>query len=274
MKSVLITGGTGSLGNALAERFINLGVPKIRILSRNERDQALMRQKFPQITRFIIRDVRDREGLRRAMEGCDVVIHAAALKRIEVGIYDTVELILTNVLGSVNVTEAARDAGVEKTILVSTDKAVAPISPYGNSKALAEQIFRTADDHYRASGSLYSVVRYGNVWGSNGSVVPKWRAIGREAGHCEITDPDCTRFFITLPQAVDFILGTIASMPQRVRVPKLPAYRMGDLAEAMGINPTVTGLPKHEKLHEIMELDGPASNEVRRMSVEELRSYL
>ncbi len=275
MKSVLITGGTGSLGNALVERFINIGVPRICVISRSEGKQAEMRQRFPQVTRFWIRDVRERDRLRRAMDGCDVVIHAAALKRIEVGVNDPIEMAATNTAGSANVVEAARDAHVGKVVLISTDKAVAPISPYGSSKALAESFFRTANAHYGTSGSLYSIVRYGNVWGSNGSVVPKWRAICGSGGTCELTDPDCTRFFITLPQAVDFILGAIAKMGGgETFVPSLPAYSMGDLAKAMGITPTIIGLPEHEKLHEVMELGGRPSNEARRMSVEELRSYL
>ncbi len=288
MKSVLITGGTGSLGNALAERLLQLEVPRICIFSRSEKDQAAMRRKFPQVTRFFIGDVRDRKRLHRAMEGCDTVIHAAALKRIEVGVYNPMEMVNTNVYGSANAVEAARDAGVGKTILVSTDKAVSPVSTYGETKALAEQIFDAANTHYGTSGSLYSKVRYGNVWGSNGSVVPIWRDIIRSGANPEITDPDCTRFFITLPRAVDFILGAIDKMKGgETFVPDLPAYRLGDVARALvpAIENScnyalqdhgfvITGLPKHEKKHEVMELDGPTSEEARRMSVEELRSYL
>ncbi len=277
MKSVLITGGTGSLGTALAERLILLEVPRICIFSRSEKDQAVMKRRFPQLSRFFIGDVRDRNRLHRAMVGCDTVIHAAALKRIEVGVYNPAEMIYTNCLGSINVVEAARDAGVAKTVLVSTDKAVAPRSPYGDTKALAESIFCAANAHYGAAGSLYSVVRYGNVWGSNGSVVPIWRDICRSGAIGHITDPECTRFFITLPQAVDFVLRAIEEMRGgEIFTPDLPAYRLGDVWKAIFgfYSSAQIGLPKHEKLHEQMELDGPASNEVRRMSVEEIKFYL
>ncbi len=285
MKSVLITGGTGTLGHGIVERLLReRDCKRVCILSRGEKDQAAMARKFDNARlRFFIGDVRDYFRVRRAMDGCEVVIHAAALKRIEVGVYNPDEMVKTNVLGTANVVEAARDAGVERCVLVSTDKAYEPISPYGYSKALAESLFTAASASRGSSGPLYAGVRYGNVWCSAGSVVPLWRSILASGGRPIITDPDCTRFFMLLSEAVDFVLGAVERMQGgEIFVPDLPAYRLGDLATAMGFNPgprgrelmaEVVGLPAHEKLHESMEKE-KCSKDARRMSIEELRSHL
>jgi len=281
MKSILITGGTGTLGNGLVERLLQgFEYGRICILSRSEKDQAAMARKFADgRLRFFIGDVRDLSRLRRAMDGCDAVIHAAALKRIEVGVYNPSEMIKTNVLGSENVVEAARAAYVKKVVLVSTDKAFEPVSPYGYSKALAEALFLAGGAAYNNAGSMYSVVRYGNVWCSAGSVVPLWRSILSSGGRPRITDPACTRFFMLLSEAVDFVLGALEKMRGgEIFIPDLPAYRLGDLAEAILHGDPTTwfeeiGLPDHEKLHESME-KGRCSKDARRMTVEELRSHL
>lgn len=272
MKSVLVTGGTGSFGRAFVGRLIRRPeIERIAVLSRGEHAQADMAAGLDDNRmRFLIGDVRDRDRLRRAFNGVDTVVHAAALKRIEVGHYCPSEMVQTNILGAINVIEAALDAGVEKVVALSTDKAYQPISPYGQSKALAESLFRNA---YQA-GTKFSVTRYGNVWGSNGSVVPRWRELLTHSKTVPVTDPEATRFYMTIEEAVDLVLNTIDTMQGgELNIPTLPAYRLGDLAEAMGAQMDIIGLPSWEKLHEGM-CDGNTSDKARRMSVDELRDIL
>ncbi len=277
MNSVLITGGTGTLGNGIVEKLL-LGdeCRRICILSRGEKDQAAMVRRFdsPRL-RFFIGDVRDYFRVRRAMDGCQVVIHAAALKRVEVGVYNPDEMVKTNVLGTANIIEAARDTGAKRCILVSSDKAYEPVSPYGYSKALAESLFTAANASRSSASTMFAGVRYGNVWQSAGSVVPLWRSILASGGRPTITDAECTRFFMLLSEAVDFVLGAVERMQGgEIFVPTLPAYSIGDLVRAMDIQyADFTGLPAHEKLHESME-KGNCSKDARRMSVEELRGHL
>ncbi len=281
MKSVLITGGSGAFGTAfvhdLLDRYYARRPARIVVFSRGEFRQSVMAKEFgnaPEL-RFFIGDVRDRDRLRRAMRGIAVVVHAAALKRIEVGHYNPVEMVKTNVLGAVNVIEAAQDAGVEKVVALSSDKAFEPVSPYGTSKAMAESLFLSSNNTSGWSGPRYSVCRYGNVWNSTGSVVPTWRSIllaGRDT--VPVTDPDCTRFFMRMGEAINLVCRTIESMKGgEIAIPELPAYRLGDLAEAMGAKMQVTGLPAWEKKHESMAA-GNSSDLARRMSVEELRQEL
>jgi len=277
MHSVLITGGTGAFGTAFTERLLRDGLAsRICIFSRGEYRQFTMRKQFkddPRL-RFFIGDVRDRWRLTRAMEGCDTVVHAAALKRIEVGHYNPTEMVKTNIDGAINVIEAAQDAKVKKVVALSSDKAFQPVSPYGQSKALSESIFLAARNATPASGPRYAVCRYGNVWGSTGSVGPTWSQMLEDGEtHVPITDPECTRFFMRMDQAVDLVLQTIAVMPDEIAIPTLPAYRLGDLAEAMGAKTITVGLPKWEKLHESMD-ENNCSKDARRMSVEELRAAL
>lgn len=278
MTSILITGGTGSFGRAFTKRILadNL-YARICIFSRGEHAQADMRMDLgndPRL-RFFIGDVRDFSRLKRAMQGVDVVVHAAALKRIEVGAYNPVEMVRTNVDGTINVVEAAQDAGVRKVVGLSSDKACEPISPYGCSKALGESILLAANNTVGADGPLFAATRYGNVWNSNGSVVPTWRKmIEAGATTVPVTDPDCTRFYMELHEAVDLVLHTINVMKGgELMVPDLPAYRLGDLAEAMGVSMRARGLPAHEKLHESM-VSGEPSDRARRMTVSELREKL
>lgn len=275
--SVLITGGTGFLGNALVLRLLMRDLShRVCVVSRGEHAQADMRERFnhdPRLRTFI-RDVRDQPALRRSFEGIDLVIHAAALKRIEVGHYDPEEMEKTNINGTSNVIQAARDAGVKKVLFVSSDKAYQPISPYGNSKAFGENLVRNANDNSGAHGPKFAAVRYGNVWCSTGSVVPKWRSIAMTGKQPQITSADCTRFFMRIEEAVSLVIHTARKMQGgELEIPDLPAYRLGDLAEAMGITPTITGLPEYEKLHESM---GPnhCSADARRMTVDELRGEL
>jgi len=269
MKSVLVTGGTGSFGRAFVRRLLQDNtVDRLAVLSRGEHSQADMAAEFgSDRLRFFIGDVRDRDRLRRAFAGVDTVIHAAALKRIEVGRYNPTEMVKTNIDGTVNVVEAALDADVKKVVYLSSDKAWQPISPYGQSKALAESIVLNA---YQGR-TRFAVTRYGNVWCSRGSVAPKWAAM---TGPVPVTNPDATRFFMTMDEAVGLVLDTALTMRGgELKIPTLPAFRLGDLAGAMGREMEIVGLPSWEKKHEGM-CEGNTSDKARRMSVQELREAL
>lgn len=273
MKSVLITGGTGSFGQAFTKRLLkDNSIERVAILSRGEFAQAEMREKVsdPRM-RFFIGDVRDRDRLRRAFEGIDTVIHAAALKRIEVGHYNPMEMVKTNINGTMNVIEAAMDARVRRVVGISSDKAWQPISAYGQSKALAETLLLSANNQTPQGGPTFRVVRYGNVAGSRGSVIPRWKALKRKGVDVvEVTDPNCTRFWMLMDEAVDLVMKATEA-EKEVLIPTLPAFQIGDLVKAMGFRMHVTGLPKWEKMHEGME-DGNTSDIARRMSIEELSS--
>jgi UDP-N-acetylglucosamine 4,6-dehydratase/5-epimerase len=280
MKSVLITGGSGAFGTACAKRLLTmhrLSPDRIAIYSRSEHRQAEMMRQLAdrwERLRFFIGDVRDRDRLRRAMEDIQVVIHAAALKRIEVGAYNPLEVKKTNIDGAANVIEAAHDAGVSKVVALSSDKAFEPISPYGTSKAFAESLFTAANNARGRMGPRFAVVRYGNVWNSTGSVVPTWRTILENSDTVPVTDPECTRFYMTMDEAVGLVLDTVETMHGgEIAIPSLPAYRLGDLAEAMGAKMDIRGLPAYEKLHESMG-PGNSSDKARRMSVAELKEIL
>lgn len=283
MKSVLITGGSGAFGTAFATYLLERGAEprRIVIFSRSEHRQAEMARQLAPLDpggdrlRFFIGDVRDRDRLRRAMDGIEVVIHAAALKRIEVGAYNPLEVKKTNIDGAANVIEAATDAGVQKVVALSSDKAFEPVSPYGTSKAFAESLFISANNTRGWNGPRFAVVRYGNVWCSTGSVVPTWRAILADGSAIvPVTDPECTRFFMMMHQAINLVLTTAETMKGgEIAIPVLPAYRLGDLAEAMAARMDVRGLPDYEKLHESMGA-GNSSDKARRMTVQELREAL
>jgi UDP-N-acetylglucosamine 4,6-dehydratase len=274
MQSVLITGGTGFFGRAFARELLESGMSeRVCIYSRCEHRQASMRAEFdddPRL-RFFVGDVRDRDRLKRAMDGVDVAVHAAALKRIEVGHYNPEEMVKTNVLGAMNVIDAAVDARVEKVIFLSSDKAFEPVSPYGQSKAIAEALFLAANRTH--SGARFLVTRYGNVAGSTGSVIPRWRERIARGEAVPVTDPECTRFWMTIEEAVELVLGTLDEMPREPAIPLLPAFRLGDLAEAMGARMDVRGLAPWEKRHESMR-EGLSSDVVPRLSVDDLRTRL
>ena len=288
MRSLLITGGTGYFARAMAKRALEEGVQRVCIFSRGEAQQAAMRAEFedhPSL-RWFIGDVRDKDRLALAMRGCDVVVHAAALKRIEIGVYNPTEMVKTNVIGAMNVAEAALQAGVRRVVGLSTDKAWQPCSPYGQSKALAESILLGAHTMMRPDGPEFVVVRYGNVMGSTGSVLPRWTELRRlGAVTAPVTDPECTRFWMSRAEAVHLVWraaapqypGTLSLPPEpgQILIPRdLPAFRLGDLAEAMGFQfQNITGLPKWEKLHEGMD-DGVTSDEARRLTVDEIRERI
>lgn len=274
---MLVTGGTGSFGKAFVKRLLNNSqYDRICIYSRDEYKQHQMSEELnDDRLRFFIGDVRDRDRLRRAMEGVEVVVHAAALKRIEVGVYNPGEMVKTNITGAMNVIEASHDAGVKKVVALSTDKAFQPISPYGQSKALAESLFLAADYTRGRTGPMFSLCRYGNVSGSKGSIIPKWREmIKKGLSSVPVTDKDCSRYWMLMDEAVDLVLETIETMKGgELNIPTLPAYRVGDLAEAMNVKMNIIGLPEFEKKHESMS-EGNSSSKARRMTVNELRNAL
>ena len=270
--SVLITGGTGFLGRGLARSLLDSGHERVCSYSRGEHTQASMRQEFnDERLRFFVGDVRDLDRIERAMAGVEVVIHAAALKRIEVGHLNPDEMVKTNVTGTLNVIEAARRTRVKRVILVSSDKAFEPISPYGLTKALAEHLCLSANR--MNLGPKFVVCRYGNVSGSTGSVIPLWRGYIARGEVVPITDPECTRFWMHLSEAVALVRSAMVG-DKEVLIPILPAYRLVELAIAMGAKDTkITGLASWEKKHESMA-DGNSSKYARRLSLDELRELL
>lgn len=287
MKDVLITGGTGFLGRALVCRLLQMPETKrVCIFSRDEAKQAAMSAKIAdphEKLRWFIGDVRDKERLQRAMLGVDVVIHAAALKRVEVGEYNPAEMVKTNVLGTMNVIDAAFDAPLENAtaprhvVYVSSDKACQPRNAYGASKLMGEKLILASNNTGGRFGPIFSAVRYGNVAGSTGSVIPTWRERRDRNEEIVMTDSRATRFWMRIDQAVDLVLGVAASKEGGgLHVPQLPAYRLDDLATAMRIAGPIkiTGLQQGEKLHERMLEDGPTSEEVERMTIHEIRAGL
>jgi UDP-N-acetylglucosamine 4,6-dehydratase len=280
--SVLISGGSGAFGNAFVCYLLGRQSPppsRVAVYSRGEHRQFLMAQELKPLDpynklRFLIGDIRDRERLRRALEGVDIVVHAAALKRIEVGSYNPLEMKKTNIDGAASLIEAAHDAGVKKIVALSSDKAFEPVSPYGLSKAYAEFLFLASNNTTGNKGPKCSITRYGNVWNSTGSVVPIWRQQLRDGDTVNVTSPSCTRFFMRMQEAVDLVLQTIkSSVVGEIVIPTLPAYQLADLAAAMGAKMNVVGLPPWEKEHESMD-KGNSSDRARRMSVDELREAL
>ena len=257
-RTILITGGTGSFGRAFARCLLNNFKPKkIIILSRDELKQYEMSQEFtePEM-RFFIGDVRDLGRLITAFEGVDYVIHAAALKHVPIAEYNPLECIKTNVHGAENVIHAAIATGVQKVIALSTDKAANPINLYGATKLASDKLFIAANNMVGTRLTRFSVVRYGNVVGSRGSVVPYFRKIISEgAKYLPITDPRMTRFWITLPQGVDFVMKSLMRMHGgEIFVPRIPASKITDLASAIASNmpQNIVGIRPGEKLHEIM----------------------
>ena len=262
MRKVVITGGTGSLGLALTRYLLTHKlVERLVIFSRDEQKQARMHASYadgPTELRFLLGDVRDREALLHAFHGCDTVIHTAALKRVDLIACQPIEVKKTNVDGTQNVLEAALEAGIKKVLLISTDKAVMPENMYGATKMLAELM----TTHFNAigypRGLQSSVVRFGNLWGSHGSVVDIWKAAAAKGEDLRITDRRMTRFIMTMADACEFILHAIEDMRGgEIFVPSLPSIYLLDLASAIaGSNITVVGLrPGGEKIHERMLSD-------------------
>jgi UDP-N-acetylglucosamine 4,6-dehydratase len=254
--TILLTGGTGSFGNAFVDRVVeHWPEAVVRIYSRDELKQSEMRAKFgDDQLRFLIGDVRDRSRMTRAAKGVDVIVHAAAMKQVPACEYNPFEAVRTNVLGSQHVVDAAIDAGVPRVVALSTDKAVNPVNLYGATKLCAEKIVVQGNAYAAQSSTRLSCVRYGNVVGSRGSVVPVFRQQKGE-GRLTITDERMTRFWITLPQAVDLVLYALEHMTGgEVFIPKIPSMRVVDLAEAMapGLPHDIVGIRPGEKLHEVL----------------------
>lgn len=257
-KSILITGGTGSFGKRFVQAVVDRYKPsRIVVYSRDELKQFEMHQQFGgSMMRYFIGDVRDKQRLIQAMHKVDYVIHAAALKHVSVAEYNPMECIKTNINGAQNVIEAAIENGVEKVIALSTDKAANPVNLYGATKLASDKLFVAANNIVGSRITRFSVVRYGNVVCSRGSVVPIFKKY-LEEGVCElpITDINMTRFWITLPQAVNFVLKSFKRMHGgEIFVPKIPSVRLVDLAEAMapGMPYKIIGIRTGEKLHEVM----------------------
>ena len=258
--SILITGGTGSFGHAFVGSVLKL-FPNIRrlvVYSRDELKQYEMAQTFPETkfhaVRYFIGDIRDLDRLRRAMEGIDTVVHAAALKQVPTAEYNPFEAIKTNVLGAQNVIEACLDSEVKRVVALSTDKAAAPINLYGATKLCSDKLFIAANNVKGNRNICFSVVRYGNVMGSRGSVIPFF-VQRRKTGVLPITDPAMTRFNISLDEGVEMVLWALENARGgELFVPKIPSYRITDVAEAIGpeCQQIIVGIRPGEKLHEEM----------------------
>lgn len=258
--SVLITGGTGSFGQCCASLLLRLGVRRLVLFSRDEQKHVRLARevfppdRFPELRSFV-GDVRDLPRLRMAMQGIDYVIHAAAMKHVDIAEYNPQECIRTNIGGAENVIHAALDAGVRKVIALSTDKAANPVNLYGATKLCSDKLFVAANALAGKAATRFAVVRYGNVLGSNGSVVPLFRRQAAEQGELTVTDPGMTRFIITLPQGVDLVLTALDWMEGgEVFVPRIPSTTVRDIAEAVapGCPVRITGIRPGEKRHECM----------------------
>ena len=259
-KSILITGGTGSLGQQLTKTILERW-PKVKrlvILSRDEQKQFQMNQEFPEnkykAIRYFIGDIRDYDRLVRAFEGIEYVIHAAAMKHVHIAEYNPMECVKTNVLGAENVINAALATGVKNVVALSTDKAAAPINLYGATKLCSDKLFVAANNIKGTRDIKFSVVRYGNVMGSNGSVIPFFLS-RKKTGVLPITDATMTRFNISLQEGADMVLHAMeTAWGGEIFVPKIPSYKLTDVAEAIGpeCKHEIVGIRPGEKIHEEM----------------------
>lgn len=269
-KTVLITGGTGSFGKKFIDKILSEypDVKKIVIYSRDELKQSDLKLKYPEARfpqlRFFIGDVRDRDRLRMAFEGIDIVIHAAAMKQVDTAEHNPQECIKTNVDGATNVVYAALDMGVSDVVALSTDKACAPINLYGATKLVSDKLFTAANNLKGSRDIRFSVVRYGNVMGSRGSVIPFFLSL-RGQGSLPITHPEMTRFNISLDAGVEMVFYALRNhLGGEIFVPKIPSYRILDVAEAIapGADLEIVGMRPGEKLHEEMITDTDALNTI------------
>jgi UDP-N-acetylglucosamine 4,6-dehydratase len=257
-KSILITGGTGSLGKALVKFLLeNTQVRRVAIFSRDELKQLQMKTELgdDDRLRWFLGDIRDIERLKLALNEVDFVIHAAALKQVDTGEYNPMEFIKTNVLGSQNVIDAAINSGVKKIVALSTDKASSPINLYGATKLTADKLFVAANNYGYKRGTVCSVVRYGNVMGSRGSVIPFFRELATQGKNLPITDLRMTRFWISIDEAVKFVLDSLMMMEGgELYVPRIPSMKIVDLARAVSPESALEeiGMRPGEKLHEEM----------------------
>lgn len=259
-KVILITGGTGSFGKKFTKRVLEQFTPKkIIIYSRDEYKQYLMQRQFQEhneVMRYFIGDVRDKDRFARACDGIDIIIHAAALKQVPAAEFNPLEAIKTNIDGAKNIVDVAIDKGVEKVVALSTDKAVNPVNLYGATKMVSDKLFIAANNYVGAKNTNFSVVRYGNVSGSRGSVIPFFKTLIDEgATKLPITDMRMTRFWITLDEAVDLVIKAIENaVGGELFIHKCPSFKVTDLARAMlpGCELEDVGIRPGEKLHEVM----------------------
>lgn len=263
-KTILLTGGTGSFGKKFTEIVLNNFNPKkLIIYSRDELKQFEMSQIFNQPNiRYFIGDVRDKERLYRAFKGVDIIVHAAALKQVPACEYNPFEAIKTNIMGAQNIIDAAIDNGVSKVLALSTDKATSPVNLYGATKLCAEKLFIAANNYSGDRKTKFSMIRYGNVVGSRGSVIPFFKQ-HKSKGYLPITDERMTRFWITLEQGVWFVLKSIERMEgYEIFIPKIPSMKITDLAEAIepGIETRIIGIRQGEKIHEQLISENESSN--------------
>lgn len=262
--SILVTGGTGSFGQVFVKHIIDTYQPRrLVVFSRDELKQYEMGQKISHPSmRFFLGDVRDEQRLKRAFEGIDIVIHAAALKQVPAAEYNPIECIRTNVMGAENIINAAIDCGVSRVVALSTDKAVNPMNLYGATKLCSDKLFIAANNLSTIKGTKFSVVRYGNVVGSRGSVIPFFKEQAK-SGKLPITDPRMTRFWLTLQQGVEFVEKCVDIMRGgEVFIPKIPSMKITELATAIAPECTqeIIGIRPGEKLHEIMIPSDEARN--------------
>ncbi|TCS83312.1 UDP-N-acetylglucosamine 4,6-dehydratase (inverting) [Tepidibacillus fermentans] len=254
-KTILVTGGTGSFGKKFVEQILRNEIKKVIVFSRDELKQYEMAQTFTDNRiRYFLGDVRDKDRLYRAFEDVDIVVHAAALKQVPACEYNPFEAIKTNILGAQNVIEAALDRGVKRVIALSTDKAASPVNLYGATKLASDKLFVAANSYAGNKDIRFSVVRYGNVVGSRGSVVPLFKKL-KNTGKLPITDERMTRFWITLDQGVQFVLDNLQRMQGgEIFIPKIPSMKVVDLAEAICPECEIEfiGIRPGEKLHEVM----------------------
>ena len=265
-QTILLTGGTGSFGYAFVERLLadNDDVT-IRVYSRDELKQSEMKTRFGDVqVRYMLGDIRNRARMARACQGVDVIVHAAAMKQVPACEYNPFEAVQTNVLGAQHVVDCAIDAGVRQVVALSTDKAVNPVNLYGATKLCEEKIIVQGNAYAAAFDTRLSCVRYGNVVGSRGSVVPLFKE-QLKTGKLTLTDERMTRFWITLPEAVDLVLFAMENAKGgEIFIPKIPSMRMTDLAEAMapGVATEIIGIRPGEKLHEVLLTDDEARHAI------------
>jgi UDP-N-acetylglucosamine 4,6-dehydratase len=258
-KKVLITGGTGTLGKELTKQLLNSDkyIKKIYIYSRDEYKQSEMKKEFknhPKLS-FFIGDIRDKDRLYRAFNEIDYVIHTAAQKHVPSCEYNPFEAVKTNIIGSANIIDAAIDRKVKKVLAISTDKAVNPINLYGCTKACMEKMFIDGNNYSGDNETIFSIVRYGNVIGSRGSVIPFFKKIAKEGGKFPLTDNEMTRFWTTVDNAAKFVLDSLEIMEgQEIFIPKLPTLKISDLIKAIKEDAEIkiVGLRKGEKIHETL----------------------
>ena len=282
-KRILVTGGTGSFGHQIVDRLLKEDPQEIRIFSRDEDKQVRMSEEYGMAQHypkkasmnFVIGDVRNPNSMREAMRGIDIVFHAAALKQVPLCEYHVWEAVQTNIIGAQNVIQAALEEEVEKVVAISTDKAVKPVNAMGMSKAIQEKLLTAANFHKGDKGTVFACVRYGNVVGSRGSVIPLFKRQIESGGPVTITDPEMTRFILTLPEAIDLVFrAVVKSTGGEIFVLKIPAALVMDIAQVMveslapkrGIPIRSIGIRPGEKIHEVLISEAEAVRTIERDS--------